>query len=115
MRLIFNFIISALIVMFLANFLPGVEVRDFTTSIIVVLVLSICNAIVKPILLLLTLPITILTLGLFLLVINVVMIYITDALVPGFQVNGFFSALIFSLLLSFLNSFSSKLLEQKED
>lgn len=115
MKFILNILASALIVFVLAKFIPGVEIKDFTTSIIVFIVLSICNMLVKPILILLTLPITILTLGLFLLVINVIIIYITDALISGFQVNGFFSALIFSLLFSLFNSISHKLIDNKEE
>ena len=113
MRFILKFIVSAAIVLLLANFLPGIVVKDFTTSMVVVIVLSLCNAIIRPVLVLLTLPITFFTLGLFLLVINVVMIYITDMFIPGFIVNGFFNTLIFSLLLSLLNYVSDKLLDEK--
>lgn len=113
MRFILKFIVSAAIVFLLANFLPGIIVKDFTTSMVVVIVLSLCNAIIRPVLVLLTLPITFFTLGLFLLVINVVMIYITDMFIPGFIVNGFFNTLIFSLLLSLLNYVSDKLLDEK--
>lgn len=115
MRLIIQFIVSALIVMLLANFLPGIVVKDFTTAMIVVIVLGICNTIIKPVLIFLTLPITLVTLGLFLLVINVIMVYITDAFITGFSVNGFFNTLIFSLLLSVLNSVSHKLIDKKKE
>ena len=115
MRFIFKFIVSAIIVMLLANFLPGVMVKDFVTAMIVVVVLSLCNMIIKPILVFFTLPITILTLGLFLLVINVVMVYLTDAVIDGFAVNGFFNTLIFSLLLSLLNTVSSKLIDSTDE
>ena len=115
MKFILKFIASAVIVLLLSNFLPGIQVKNFTTAVIVVIVLSICNSIIKPILVFFTLPITLITLGLFLLVINVIMVYITDLLIPGFAVNGFFNTLIFSLLLSLLNSFSSKLIDKKEE
>jgi putative membrane protein len=88
----------------LAKFLPGVTVAGYVTAIIVAVVLAILNLIVKPILVLLTLPVTILTLGLFLLVINAVIILLADAFISGFGVDGFLIALIFSLLLSLLQT-----------
>lgn len=115
MRFILRFIISGAFVMLLSNFLPGIVVKDYGTALIVVIVLSLCNMIIKPVLIFLTLPITIITLGLFLLVINVVMVYITDYLVDGFVVNGFFNALIFSLLLSLLNSVAHMLTDREVD
>ena len=80
--------------------LPGVEITDAKTAIIVALVLALLNALIKPILILLTLPVTIITMGLFLLVINILIIKWTDSLVGGFTVNGWFSALLFSLIVS---------------
>ncbi len=115
MNFLLKFIVSALVVMILANFLPGVSVKNFMTAMIVVIVLGICNAIIKPILIFLTLPITLITLGLFLLVINVIMIYITDAFISGFAVNGFLSALIFSILLSLSTSVSHRLIDRNKE
>ena len=115
MKSILKFIASALSVMLLAYFLPGIKVDSFFTASIVVIVLAICNTIIKPILIFFTLPITIITLGLFLLVINVIMVSITDYFISGFTANGFFNILIFSLLLSFLNSFTEKLIDNKND
>lgn len=94
----------------MAEFLPGVSVGGYGTAIIVALVLAVLNLIVKPILVLLTLPVTILTLGLFLLVINAIIILLADAFISGFGVDGFWIALLFSLLLSIFQSILFSLL-----
>lgn len=97
-------ILSAIAVLIVASILPGVKVNGFFIAIVVAGLLAVLNAIVKPILVVLTIPITIVTLGLFLLVINTIIILITAALIPGFTVDGFWWALFFSLLLSLVNS-----------
>jgi putative membrane protein len=89
--------------------MPGIVVDGWTTAIIVALVLGLLNIFIKPILILFTLPATILTLGLFLLVINAIIIMLCDELVPGFEVRGFWWALLFSLVLSFCQSLVSGL------
>lgn len=104
MNLILRILISAVAVFILSYFLPGVKEVTFTSAIIVAIVLGLLNAIVKPILIILTLPITVVTLGLFLLVINALIILLADKLIDGFSVNGFWVALLFSLLLSLLQS-----------
>ncbi len=101
---------TAIVVFLLANFLPGVTVAGYGTAIIVALVLGLLNLIVKPILVLLTLPVTVITFGLFLLVINAVIILLVDAFISGFNVDGFLVALIFSLLLSIVQSILFSLL-----
>ena len=110
MNFILRILLTALAVVVLAKFLPGVEVAGYVTAIIVAIVLAILNLLVKPILVLFTLPVTILTLGLFLLVINAVIILLADAFVSGFEVNGFLIALLFSLLLSIFQSILFSLL-----
>ncbi len=110
MNFILRILLTALAVVILAKFLPGVEVEGYLTAIIVAVVLAILNLIVKPILVLFTLPVTILTLGLFLLVINAIIILLADAFVSGFGVSGFFIALLFSLLLSLFQSLLFSLL-----
>jgi putative membrane protein len=100
MRTITKFILIALAVMGIAWLIPGVEVLSFTTALWVTLILSILNLFVKPILILLTIPVTILTFGLFLLVINGFIIWMTSSLLHGFIVPTFFKAILFSLLLS---------------
>ncbi len=104
MNFILKLLLSALAVVVLANILPGVSVDSYLTAVIVALVLSLLNFLVKPILIILTLPITILTLGLFLLIINALIILLADTLVTGFSVSSIWWALLFSLLLSLLNS-----------
>lgn len=104
MNLILRILLSAIAVVILAKILPGVGVDSYTTAIIVAIVLSLLNFIVKPILVILTLPVTILTLGLFLLIVNAIIILLADYFIDGFQVNNIWWALLFSLLLSFLQS-----------
>jgi putative membrane protein len=110
MNFILRILLTALAVVILAKFLPGVEVDGYLTAIIVAVVLAILNLLVKPILVIFTLPVTILTLGLFLLVINAIIILLADAFVSGFGVDGFFIALLFSLLLSLFQSLLFSLL-----
>src|SRR4051812_27569574 len=108
MNFILKILITSINVFILAYILPGVIIDDYFTAIVVALVLSILNGLVKPLLVLLTLPATLLTLGLFLFVINACIILMADHFVGGFIVKGFWNALLFSLLLSFFNSFIQK-------
>lgn len=101
---IVRFLLSGLAVLLTAYLLPGVTVKHYGYALLVAAVLSFANAIVKPILIVLTIPITIFTLGLFLLVINAIIILLVDYFVPGFEVDGFWWALAFSLILSVFNS-----------
>lgn len=110
MRFLIRLLLTAVVVVLLAKFLPGVAVAGYLTAVIVAVVLAILNIIVKPILVLFTLPVTILTFGLFLLVINAVIILLADAFISGFNVDGFWVALIFSLLLSIVQSILFSLL-----
>lgn len=100
MKTILNIIITTILVMVISYYLPGVTVTGFKAALIVALVLGLLNIFVKPVLVFLTLPATIFTLGLFLLVINAIIILICDALVDGFEIRSFISALLFSLILS---------------
>ncbi|MGF1557646.1 MAG: phage holin family protein [Flavobacteriaceae bacterium] len=104
MKFILRLLLSALAVIFLSKVLPNVSVDSYTTAIVVALVLSLLNFLVKPIMVILTFPITIVTLGLFLLVINAAIILLADHFIDGFTVTGFWWALLFSLLLSLLQS-----------
>jgi putative membrane protein len=115
MNMIIRFLLNGLAVFLAAYLLPHVDVDGYGTALIVALVLSIANVIVKPILILLTIPITILTLGLFLLVINALIILLADYLVDGFFVDGFWWALLFSLILSIFNSLFEDLTKDKKD
>jgi putative membrane protein len=104
MGFIIKLLLTGLFAFFIAQVVPGIHLDSFTDGVLLAIVLAILNAIVRPILVLLTIPITFLTLGLFLLVINVIIIYLADAVLGGFEVNGFFAALIFSLLLSLVTA-----------
>lgn len=104
MNLIIRLLLNALAVFILAHLLSGVDVNGYVGALIVAAVLSILNLLVKPILVVLTLPVTILTLGLFLLIINALIILLADKLIDGFGVSSFWSALLFSILLSILQS-----------
>jgi putative membrane protein len=111
---ILRFLLSGLAVVLAAYLLPGVHVEHYGYALLVALVLAVVNWIVKPILIVLTIPITVLTLGLFLLVINALMIMLVDSLVPGFSVDGFWWALAFSLILSLFNSLFSDIAKEKD-
>jgi putative membrane protein len=103
MTFLLKWLISTLAVIIAAYLLPGVSVRSFWTALLVALVLGIVNAIIRPIFVILTLPLTVVTLGLFLFVINALLILLTSAVVPGFEVQGFWWALLFSLVLSIIS------------
>jgi putative membrane protein len=110
MRWILNFLIMAVFVYLLSKLLaPHVIIHSFTKAIIFSIVLALLNAFVKPIITILTLPLTIITLGLFLLVINVIIILLADKLVSGIRIDGFLWAFIFSLLLSIVSAIVHKL------
>ena len=101
-------LVCAVNVFILAYILPGISIKDMLTALIVAVVLSFLDAIIKPLLILLTLPATLLTLGLFLFVINAGIILLDAHFVHGFKVDSFLYALLFSVLLSFFNSFVHK-------
>ena len=100
-----NLIVNGLAVLISAYILPGVKIDSYFTALVVAIVLGIVNTLLKPILLLVTLPINILSLGLFTFVINAFLILLVSNLVPGFYVSSFWWALLFSLVLSLVNSF----------
>jgi putative membrane protein len=105
MNIILRIIISAIVAFALSYILSGVHIQSFVTAIVLAIVLGLLNIFVKPILIILTLPITIFTFGLFLFVINALIILLAAKFVSGFRVDGFWWALLFSLLLSVLTSF----------
>ncbi|EAM47745.1 Membrane protein of unknown function [Crocosphaera watsonii WH 8501] len=91
--------------------IPGITINGFTVAAIATLVMGLINAIVKPILLLFTLPLTILTLGLFLFVVNAISFSLVSYFTPGFTVNSFLDALFGSIVLSIVSSFLGKIFE----
>ena len=105
MEILINWILSALIIFSIGYLLPGIHVLNFTSALVMALVLGIINAIIKPVLLVLTLPINILTLGLFTFVINALLVLLAAKFVTGFKIDGFWWALIFSIIFSLINSF----------
>ncbi len=105
MRFILRLLITAAVAYGLSLILtPHIRIDSFVTAIIFSLVLAFLNAIVKPILIILTLPITIITLGIFLLVINVLMVILAGKMVSGIHIDGFLWAFIFGILLSLISS-----------
>ncbi|HBR52991.1 MAG TPA: phage holin family protein [Flavobacteriaceae bacterium] len=106
-------LLTAVAVLILAYVLPGVEVASYFSAIIVAIVLAILRLLVKPILVVLTFPITLITLGLFLLIINAIIILLADFLIDGFAVRNIWWALLFSVLLSFLQSILHSMLSKE--
>lgn len=104
MKLLLRIFITAILVMAIAYLMKGVIVDEFTTALTVAVVLGLLNFFVKPILVLFTLPVTILTLGLFLLVINTIMIMLCDYFIDGFRISSFWTAMLFSIILSLSQS-----------
>ena len=110
---VIRILLSGLAVFICATVLPGAHVDGFLIAIVVAVILALLNLLVKPILVILSIPITIFTVGLFLLVINTILILLADWLVPGFTVDGFWWALLFSILLSIINSLFGGMNESK--
>lgn len=100
MKLLAQWLLSAMALLAVANFYSGVVVSSFTAALIAAFVIGLLNTLVRPIFILLTLPITIVTLGLFLFVINALTFYMASGLLEGFSVRDFTAALIGSLLYS---------------
>ncbi|MEZ4883570.1 MAG: phage holin family protein [Chitinophagales bacterium] len=103
MRFLISILLNGLAVFLASKLMDGVSVAGYGEAIIVGIVLGLINTFIKPIITLFTLPITILTLGLFLLVINGAMVLFTDSLIDGFSVSGLGVAIVFSILLAILN------------
>jgi putative membrane protein len=100
MMILLRWVLGALAVMLVTWIVPGITIENFWIALVVALVLGLLNAIVRPVLVLLTLPVTLLTLGLFVLVINAVVFLLASALVPGFEVDGFWAAFIGAILMA---------------
>jgi putative membrane protein len=95
-----SWLLNTLIIIVVAYLLPGIHVSNVIAALAIALVLAVLNFTIRPLLIILTLPLTILTLGLFLLVINALMILLASSIVPGFEVDGFWWAFLFSILIS---------------
>ena len=114
MNYILKILLSAIAVFALANILPGISIQSYATAIIVAIVIGLLNTLVRPILILFTIPITIITLGLFLFIINAIIVLIAGYFISGFTVTGIGWALLFSILLSILQSILHKLLKDNK-
>ncbi len=106
--------VTAVAVLIASYLLSGVSVDSTLTAIIVAAVLGLLNSFIKPILVLLTIPLTIFTLGLFLLVINIIIIKLASEIVTGFRVDGWWPALLFSLIVSFVTSIIEGVIKKQE-
>lgn len=103
-QFLLTWLVTAIALMITAYIVPGFAVNSFGAALIAAIVLGLVNAIIKPLLVILTLPLTILTLGLFLFVVNGIVIWLAGAITPGFQVTGLLPALVGSIVLTLINS-----------
>lgn len=103
MNFLLQWLVSGLAIIITAYLLPGVRVTGFFAALVTALILGLINAFIRPVLILLTLPLNILTLGLFTLVINALLIMLAAAIIPGFSVQGFWWALLFGLVLAVIS------------
>lgn len=115
MKAVARFLVTAICVIVCSYILPGVGVDGIWTAVVVAAILGLLNAFVKPVLILLTIPVTLVTLGLFLLVINGFTVWLTGKIVPGFRVDSFWWAILFSIVLSIISSITERILGLKED
>ena len=112
MKFLLKSALVALSVWGASYYIPEVKVDSFFTAVIVVLVLSVLNVLVKPVLIILTIPVTIFTLGFFLLVINTIIVLLADALIDGFHIDGIWYSFLFALLLSLVNFLADKIVKE---
>ena len=115
MNTFLKILLTGVAVIILANILPGVNVEGYLSAVIVAIVIAFLNMFVRPLLIFFTLPATLVTFGLFLFVINAIIILLADKLVDGFAVSGFFIALLFSILLSIFRSALFSLLKDNKN
>lgn len=111
--MLLRMILTTLAILLVTNVYSGIQVDSVTTAVIAAVVLALINTIVRPVIVLLTLPISMLTLGLFLLVINACMLYLAAWLVNGFDVGGYWDALIASLIISIVVALLNGLIKSK--
>jgi putative membrane protein len=115
MKLIIKILASGVVAFLLSKILSGVHIDNIITALLFALVLACFDAIVKPILVVLTLPVTILTLGLFLFAINAIVILLAAKSIAGIKIDGFWWALLFSIILSAFSSATQKVLDNKDE
>ena len=115
MRLLLRWLINTLALFVVVNIVPGFHYRSFVTLAVTALVLGLLNALVRPVLFVLTLPITIVTLGLFLLVLNAIMLEIAAWIVPSFDIDSFGWAIVGALVLTVISFFTSRIGEKRRE
>ena len=103
LQLLAHLIITAALLLFVASTVKGIHISGWGSAFVAAIVLGLVNALIRPLMIVLTIPITIVTLGLFLFIINALMLWLAAALVPGFRIQGFGAAFVGSLLLTVLN------------
>jgi putative membrane protein len=114
MHFLVKLMLSSIAVLVASYIIPGIHVPDIKTAIVVAAVLAFLNAVVKPIMVILTIPITLLTMGLFLIIINGLLIILADYIVTEFAVDGFIPALLFSLFIAITNSVFESLVKESK-
>lgn len=114
MRFLLVWVLNAVALLIVAYLFPGVQVQDWMAAAVAALVLGLVNALVKPVLFILTLPVTVLTLGLFLLVLNALLFWGVASVVPGFHVTGFWAAMLGAILYSLIAWALSAILPDKQ-
>src|SRR5690606_3718976 len=110
MEILLIWILNAVALLIVAYILPGISVASFWSALVAALVLGLLSALVKPVLVLLTLPVTIVTLGLFLLVINALLFWFVGSVLKGFHVNGFWWAMLGALVYSIISGLLSRVI-----
>jgi|SRR3989344_899740 len=115
MYLIARWVMNALGLLLVAYLIPGIEVAGIGTALVVALVLGLVNALVRPVLFILTLPVTLLTLGLFIFVLNGFLFWLTATFIEGFEVTGAFAAIIGPIVLSFISWVASKFIQSLDE
>ncbi len=103
MHILINWFVTTVAILIAAYLLPGIAIKGLAAAIVAALVLGLINAVIKPVLIILTLPLNILTLGLFTFVLNALLVLLTSAIVPGFYVRSFLWALLFSFVFSIVS------------
>lgn len=111
MKLVTRLLVNIISLLAVSYLLPGFRIRDLKTAVIAAIVIGLVNTFIRPLVKIITLPLSILTLGLFSLIVNVLMLMLAAALTPGFQINGFLTAVIASILLSLISSFLNALIK----
>lgn len=115
MKLLLKWLIMAVSIVIAAYFIPGVRVGSFLSAVWVALFLGVVNVLVRPVLIFITLPINVLTLGLFTFVINAALILLASSVIKGFEVSGFWWAVLYSIVLSIVNYLINLIIQPDRD